>query len=1760
MIPTTWIWVLFFSLVSGTRPWCPFFFQPDTCKMFGSGIIQTFNASSFHVRTNCPFTLTHFTHDQVDYDITTLRGDDGLLSQMEIIVNKIRTVVQIGGILVEKKSVSLPYDHTYQHIFQYGTYTRLRSLLFPLSVTWHTLPAGIDTVMVRLLQKHIHTDKNIFTKNLEQLITSSMIPDDFCQIRDNVFAVNHLCNKFFSHTMDCLQDRNPHFLRLCEENMYSYESSNYVRCSFFSEVVQQCRHNSYIWIIWRTLTGCAAPTCPGDLVYEEQGAAFVPSCSNFNPSHSRQNLIRSCVCPEGSVLNDQTDGFHCVNISKCPCKFAGRSYVSGDKRSTNCQTCVCQAGGWHCSENSCPPRCLLEGQFVTTFDGKQYAVPGKCAYVASQGLNWTIMVRFSEKYSSLHTAVLQLPQVLDHALVFWQSSMFVQVQTSFGMKIQVQMSPEIQLYITLPRNNPYNVSGLCGNSNNDTTDDFTTSTGIVENSPQPFALSWSVGTCAANIPPICSNFHVAFEYFFNKTPMCSVLRDQTGIFAKCHDHIPADQFYTTCVGRTCNCGSHLQQCLCVALGSYAKACAILGVAVGDWRKATNCTLTCANNQQFFYDTRTCNHTCRSLSGPDPRCWSGDAPVEGCGCPEGTHLNQGGVCTPKSECECHYSGGAIQPGPVVIDGLQCLCENGELHCSKDCGCRNGKVCYHCSERPVNTAQKTCDSLGKLQAVAVTCESGCYCPHDQYEDHRGNCVSMDNCTCVYSGKVFAPGQHVKTNCKTCTCGQGRWHCTDEPCPGQCQVYGNGHYQTFDSKWYRFNGHCQYTLVEDHCGNENGSFSVSVESVPCCDEEMTCSRSIVLDIYGTVTLTLSDQRVTRRLQTNTTSPMDLLYATRTVGLYIIVSVPSKGITLIWDKHTRITVELQPNWRSRVCGLCGNFDSSAMNDLRTSGSAVLSSPMVFGNSWKAATPPCSDVTTEMFPCKRNSYCAAWAQRRCMIITSDTFKDCHLKVDPEPYYQACVQESCSCEFEGKFLGFCTAVAAYAEACSDQGVCVNWRTPAQCPVYCDYYNQQGQCTWHYQACGEVLTCGKDDYFTHKLEGCYPRCPEDSPYYDENTGECTTLVQCTCSFNATSTAPTSATATVVTSTVTWSETTPNSPSLTTGTTGLSTSAATLPPSTTSGTEPPTSVGQTTALQPSTSTAAAPESTTVKVVTAGPHTPKHHSTTHSCEECRDLKRKKTWACNEVWTEDCFNKTCVGGKIELTPVVCPEPTVPTCPRDRVTKVSDGCCETWKCDCRCDLYGDPHYITFEGVAFDFLDECTYILVEERSPQHHLSISVDNFFCMPGSASCAKGISLRYQSHVATLSIIQPFRTVQVALDGKIIQPPYEEHGLRFETTGYVVSVHLPDVRSYVSLSPSYTLVVNLAMEHFFNNTQGQCGVCGGPSCVRREGQIEDNSCCDKTAYDWVVADPLKPACSSAPRNVSCHPTTPTDGPFTRTTTCPSNPVCELLEHPVFSECREKVNLQLKKRNCQTDSCGNRAVPCSALEQAAEECKNAGVCVDWRTLTDGRCDVACSTGLVYRECSDKLDDFCYGGQQHPGSSLDKASSGCFCPSGQIRAGKYSVNCVSNCSYCKGPMGEPRLPGEVWKSNCLLCTCNSQTLTEQCFPKPSPPAPLCSPGSVPVNVSCCGDQACGERRNFLVCLFFNLSSMQISLTFFTLLVHDDRVAVLHGDLQVVQSNRCCQERSSVKRSVTLQCSDHTSRLFTYEHITSCECRTCGILR
>ncbi|KAL2102537.1 hypothetical protein ACEWY4_001705 [Coilia grayii] len=1105
------------------------------CKTYGSGVVQPFNGSAYHVKTSCSFTLTRFTHQGVQCDITAQRGLSGLVKRVEIVVNKIRTIVsQNGEITVENHRVSLPYDHTYQHIFPYGAYTRLSSTVLPLTVTWHNNTLGMDFIWVRLEGNSIGGmlglcgELNI-RANPPKLISEAVLEDATCVIKDSLEAENMKCAEFMSYAMPCLMLESEAYFHLCRKNAYGQPAISPVTCSFFWHVALRCGPASILWGLWRDVTQCPKPQCPGELTYQELGNAFISTCSNPAPRTSNQDMTNTCVCPQGKVLNDRAEGHHCVSLAECPCVHNSNTYLPGSYRRTKCQTCVCVNGRWECSEDICPKKCSIESPFVTTFDGKHYRLPGRCSYVAAQGLNWTLTIQFSERsinlqrveftvhhesYAFSHAAVMfQNQEIRDFhqtalATVFWQSSMFVQIKLLSGLSIQVQMSPEIQVYLYLPNTQNGTTEGLCGNFNWDSGDDFTTSSGIVENSAEPFALSWAMGACVSDISTICMD--IDSEIFADEK--CKQIRDPNGIFRSCYGHVPYDRYYQACISKTCQCQSGLQSCLCVALGNYAKACASVGMPVGNWRNATGCTVTCMANQVFDYSTQVCNRTCRSLAGPDPTCGLGAEPVEGCGCREGSYLNDHGSCSPRSQCQCHHIGGATPPGPALIDGRACYCEDGKLNCSEACVCQGGHVCVHCAYFPINTAQKTCDSLSKPVGSSEVCVTGCYCPDGQYEDHNGVCVSAGNCTCMFSGNVYGPGESVESNCKICTCSGGHWHCSGEPCPGRCQVFGNGQYQTFDFKWFRFDGNCQYTLVEDDCGSGTGTFAVRVESIPCCDEELTCSRAITVDLNG-VSLVLADMSVQLLHSNSSAVGSSLQYSVHSVGLYTVASSPHLGITLIWDKHTRLTVLLEAWWRGRVCGLCGNFDSSETNDLLSRGSLLVSNALEFGNSWKTGTPPCSDVRNETFPCERHSYCANWAQRRCMIITGDTFKACHLKVDPGPYYEACVLEACSCEFEGKFLGFCTAVAAYAEACSEQDVCIRWRTPDLCPVFCDYYNKDGRCTWHYDPCGTAKTCGKN-YFKGKLEGCYPRCPAQTPYYDENTGDCTTLQNCTCLFNGT----------------------------------------------------------------------------------------------------------------------------------------------------------------------------------------------------------------------------------------------------------------------------------------------------------------------------------------------------------------------------------------------------------------------------------------------------------------------------------------------------------------------------------------------------------------------------------------------------------------------------------------------------------------------
>ncbi|XP_030072624.1 mucin-19-like [Microcaecilia unicolor] len=385
-------------------------------------------------------------------------------------------------------------------------------------------------------------------------------------------------------------------------------------------------------------------------------------------------------------------------------------------------------------------------------------------------------------------------------------------------------------------------------------------------------------------------------------------------------------------------------------------------------------------------------------------------------------------------------------------------------------------------------------------------------------NGKCVPLSQCPCVFGGEEYNDGETTMSNCNKCVCKQGTWQCTENECKSTCSIFGDGHTQTFDGKWYHFNGVCKYTVVTDYCGEAEGSFQIVTQSIACCEGGVTCARTVTI-MLPEKNIVLEDGKVTV-VATNSTAAGaedDEPLITKglnieRVGLSTYVGVD--GIfSLQWDQSTRFSVTLETGYKGKVCGLCGNNNGDMKDDFTTRQNSVEAGSLIFANTWKTETN-CKDTETEIFPCDKNPYCKLEAEKKCSIIKESTFQSCHSKVPPDSYYDACKRDACICGMQNKDSGLCNTIAMYAQACNNAGACIDWRSPTLCPIYCDYYNSPGDYRWHYEPCGTIKskTCNDQfvgQKFSNVVEGCFAKCPAKAPYLDTNLMKCVSQPQCSC---------------------------------------------------------------------------------------------------------------------------------------------------------------------------------------------------------------------------------------------------------------------------------------------------------------------------------------------------------------------------------------------------------------------------------------------------------------------------------------------------------------------------------------------------------------------------------------------------------------------------------------------------------------------------
>ncbi|XP_019211160.1 otogelin isoform X2 [Oreochromis niloticus] len=874
------------------------------------------------------------------------------------------------------------------------------------------------------------------------------------------------------------------YMTSCSNDLCMSDPNGDVVCQVFTEYARACAHAEHPLHEWRQHIPQCVKQCSLGLQHRECISCCPESCNLERTCiDSKLACLDGCYCPDGLIYEDGG----CVMPSDCPCEYHGMFYPSGQTLHEECNTCTCVGGVWNCTDYNCPGECSVTGDmYFQSFDGRIYTFPATCQYVLAKSRNsakFTVTIQNTACGAKLDGACIQsvnlvidedprteitlshigevfiagqyrisLPYSDDLFHIQELSSMFVQVRTAFGLRLQYSWK-EFRLYLQADELWKDDTVGLCGTFNGNIQDDFLSPSGMIESTPQLFGNAWKVSSAClsslsmSQLDP-CDTHQQAVTY---ASEMCDVLNQD--LFAACHEYLSPTPFHQQCRSDTCKCGT---PCLCSSLAHYARHCRRFSIIIDFRSHIFDCAVTCPANMQYGTCVSSCQRRCSSLSVPQ-HC--GEECEEGCVCPQGSFYNhRTHTCVHRSECPCSFLGADYEPGDVIMTsaGVQ-LCLNGRLVSQTQTGtdrlCPEGQIYQNCSEgedgllpgRGVS-CERTCESylLNLTCSSHEPCLAGCVCPPGLLK-HGDECFEPAACPCLWKGKEYYPGDRVSSPCYQCVCQHGTFQCVFQPCPSLCTAYGDRHYRTFDGLLFDYVGACKVYLVKS---SADVMLSVTAENVDCFESGIICRKSLLINV-GRSFVAFDDD--TGKPNPSSVIDRKQMMFIWPAGYFTVIHFPEEDVTVLWDRKTTVHVQVGPRWQGKLSGLCGNFDLKTVNEMRTPDNIDSPTPQEFGNSWTATE--CVNSPDIRHPCTLSPLREPFAKRQCAVLLSEIFQACHPVVDVTWFYMNCLADTCACSRGGDCECFCTSVAAYAQRCCHQGVPVDWRSPSLCPYDCEFYNK-----------------------------------------------------------------------------------------------------------------------------------------------------------------------------------------------------------------------------------------------------------------------------------------------------------------------------------------------------------------------------------------------------------------------------------------------------------------------------------------------------------------------------------------------------------------------------------------------------------------------------------------------------------------------------------------------------------------------------------
>uniref|UniRef100_UPI00398EA458 zonadhesin-like n=1 Tax=Pristiophorus japonicus TaxID=55135 RepID=UPI00398EA458 len=497
-------------------------------------------------------------------------------------------------------------------------------------------------------------------------------------------------------------------------------------------------------VTWRNKTFCP-PNCPAGSHYEPCGNACPASCTDLSaPNHCGRPCVEGCVCDEGRVLSGDT----CVAFGECGCVDPERNYHPlGENwmREGNCtERCTCSGpANIICEDWECGPleRCgVLDGildchtsgsaschvagdPHYYTFDNAMHTFLGTCTYTLVTTCNATMVTPFTISakneerglpYASylrqvhidvqglgitmqknrrllLNNQKIRTPFEDDvKGVSVYASGIYNVLETKFGLMVRFDGNHHLE--IKLPNTYYGKVCGMCGNFNNNGSDELLMPNGLpAKNAPQ-LGNSWQVE--GDNDPRCASDDRV------DLTPPCAPGQERaararceellSAKYRPCRGVVRPTPFIENCVYDLCMYAG-MVSALCDNLHSYVEACRSEGVDI-KWRNSTFCPMPCQKNSHYTECASACPATCLDVYAPST-CESARPCVEGCDCDRGFVLSDD-RCVALGDCGCvDYEGDYHESGDSWLNercDTKCKCAKGNLHCRKH-KCGDNSVC-------------------------------------------------------------------------------------------------------------------------------------------------------------------------------------------------------------------------------------------------------------------------------------------------------------------------------------------------------------------------------------------------------------------------------------------------------------------------------------------------------------------------------------------------------------------------------------------------------------------------------------------------------------------------------------------------------------------------------------------------------------------------------------------------------------------------------------------------------------------------------------------------------------------------------------------------------------------------------------------------------------------------------------------------------------------------------------------------------------